>query len=156
MFYIVRDPAVHQIVDVPVVHALRRDTGFQNLVVYKHAEHGRFVLAFQSIDQGLLWELGYVDGQDGQGHVPDRPTYQGLVRSLKRDWQTPGEQKKALRAWETDYCRERNESQAAYEDAMEALNRTIRKEHGAAKADEHWRATGLTRKHPDVITGATS
>lgn len=142
------DPAEHSIRDVPCIEAYRRETGFENLVAVYHKTMGTWVLALQSFDKRDLWELCFLDGEDGQGTTPTKEAFQGVVRQLKTGWKTARERRSELRAHHEGIQSGIRSTSQDHDAACMGMYRLLRQEHGHHKADEYLRKTGL--KDPGI------
>ena len=137
------DPSAHIVADFPSVDSLKRETGFNRLVSFKHLEVGRWMLAFRSDDGRWFKEIGPLDGDQGLTHEMSAPTYQGYLKKLRTAWRTPAEvtamlgtemkvaQGAALRASDLQRM------------GIRGMAQIIARDHGQKKADEYLRAAGV-------------
>jgi hypothetical protein len=151
MFYLEINPSEHKLYDLPIVHALRRDTKLPNLVTYFNEGSERWVVGLRSECGKFIRELCMADMDTGEGRCPNRAGYQEMLKCFKYLVRERAEEKQELRRQQKYAAQEAIDQGDQYRDSVMAMYRHLHRKYGGHQADQYLHDTGLTRTGPSVI-----
>jgi len=128
------DPAIHQIVDLPVANFLKRELKRDDLVTYYHKVFKNWVVALKS-DNRLL-DLGLIgDGETG-GQNPPKEAVDKIISRLN-DLIDAVEARKRLRRNQSREIKVLAEDQEKLKEAQKIIYDKVKRLHGYIQADRY-------------------